>query len=269
MEKSAIIQIQESGNIPVLAGQLKGTHEPVALVPDSMSVESIDQYMENPTRFRLFYRTSTVDSFVQYNTEKTQEGATCFIDADEMSALTMFDLGTQEKPLHKAHKAKISLVKTSPYNALLNVAGAQMTQQNAAEFVEDWAESLEIVDMAGEKMQPRAAAKALRRITIESAMSMGSEVDDFSSSQSAMERIDVKNKEAMPATILFKCLPYNGIDERVFAVRVAVLTSHDRPKITFRIIRHETAIDEMAEEFKATLEGELEESGISVYIGSI
>lgn len=269
MEKSAIEQLQETGKLPEIIEQVNGTQEPVVIVPNSMGVHSIDKYMKNPARYRLLFETNSVDAFLEYNAANKTDSATCFVEALDMSALTVFDLGSQEAPLHKAHKAKVSLLKTAAYKALLAIIDYGKDQKEASEFLEDWEDQIEVRDSQSGAMNPRLAAKALRLLTIETARAISSEINDFSTSQSAMERIEVKDSNAMPALILFKCKPYSSLHSRSFPVRASVLTSGNSPKIIFRIIKHEEILEDMAEEFKRSLEEKLEDSDIKTYLGSM
>ena len=50
----------------------------------------------------------------------------------------------------------------------------------------------------------------------------------------------------IPATILFTCNPYHGLDDREFVVRVSILTGGDKPKISLRIVKLEANEEDMA-----------------------
>lgn len=271
MTKEALQHVQESANIPVIAKQLDdaATQVPVALVPDSMSIQTLEKFMPNASRVRLLYRTTSIADFVKYSSERELEGSACFVDAEEMSAQAIIDLGTEESPGHQDHKARLNLKKSAAFKSLLDINGLKQSQKSAAEFVEDWADDLAVLNSAGDVMNLQASVKALLDMTIESAREVNSKVGDFGEQMSAMERIEAKNQDSLPSTILFTCVPYGGLTSREFKLRVSVLTGGERPAVMYRIIGLESQQEEIAEEFKGNLSEGFEETGIATYIGSV
>lgn len=271
MSKEAIQHVQESANIPSIADQLKtaGTQVPVALVPDSMSVHSLEKYMPHASRVRMFYRTTSIEDFIKYSTDNELVGASCFVDAEEMSAQTIIDLGSEAMPGHQDHKARLVLRKSAAFKALLEINGVKQSQKNAAEFIEDWSGDLAVLNSAGDVMNLQASVKALLDMSIESAREVNSKVSDFGEQMSAMERIEAKNQDSLPSSILFSCVPYGGLATRDFKLRVSILTGGDRPAVMYRIVGLESQEEEIAEEFKGNLSLAFETTGISTYIGSV
>jgi len=270
MDKSAIVQIQESANIPQLIEFLEANiNHPATILPDSMNLQSLEQYNNNAFRYRANYQTDNIVDFCKYNRAFEQDGSHCFINSEQMSAQTIFDLGTEDAPLHKENKASIKLKKTALFAAITRIDSRQLSQKSAAEFIEDWALDLMAENSMCEKMQPSAAAKALRDLTIEAARELNSKVSDFGESMSSMERIEAKNQNTLPALITFKCAPYSHMQEREFQMRLSILTGHDKPSISMRLIQMEKATEEMTEEFKSIIIKELESTKIKTFIGSI
>jgi uncharacterized protein YfdQ (DUF2303 family) len=112
MSKEAVQHIQESANIPaVIAGvESAKTQVPVAVIPQSMCIHSLEDYMPNASRYRLKYTTNSLADFITYGNEYDIEGATCFIDSNNMSSQCIFDLGTVNAPGHQHHSAKLNLM---------------------------------------------------------------------------------------------------------------------------------------------------------------
>lgn len=269
MEKAAIQQIQESANIPAIIKQLQeiGTDIPTLVTPAQMDVTSMEKYMANPSRFRMSYSTTSIADFIEYTVEFDKKGATCFVNAESMTAKTIFDLGTTDLPEHKEHKAGLSLKKTAAFKALLNCDGDKYSQKSAAEFLEDWEDNITILSQDGETMPLRLAAKSLRDLTIESAREVNSQVNDFSESMSAMERVEAKNQHSLPSSIIFNCVPYLSLGARNFTIRLSIITGSDRPTIGFRIVRIDAAEEEIALEFKDKLVAAFSELTLQTYIG--
>jgi uncharacterized protein YfdQ (DUF2303 family) len=267
----AVKHIQETANIPAIAEQLSkaGTEIPVALLPDSMGVHSLEKYMPFASRMRMSYRTTSIEDFIKYSSENELDSSTCFVDAEEMNAETIIDLGSEGEPGHKEHKAKLNLKKTAAFKAILNINGSKQSQKSAAEFLEDWAgDGLVVLNSAGDVMNLQASVKALVDMTIESAREVNSKVGDFGESMSAMERIEAKNQDSLPSEIIFSCSPYSGLDIRDFKLRVGVLTGGEKPSVVYRIVALELQEEAIAEEFKEMLNDAFETTGISTYIGT-
>ncbi|MDN2661814.1 DUF2303 family protein [Psychromonas sp. 14N.309.X.WAT.B.A12] len=271
MEKEAIKQIQESANIPAIIDQLKAldTKAPCIVTPDNFNVKNLESYMEHRTNYRLAMNTNSLADFIAYSQKYQQEGATCFINAEQMRANTVFDLGTEIAPGHQQHSSTLSLEKTAQYKAILNTNGDRLSQKNASEFIEDWGDFITVYSSDGEVIQNPIAAKRLRDLTIETAREINSKVEDFSESMSAMERIEAKGKELLPNKIQFICKPYSGLAEYNFTIRVSILTGGDKPQLGFRIIQLEAVQEKIVNEFKEALTNAFEENKIETFIGSI
>ncbi len=259
---------EQKTNVDDLISEL-GLQVPAAVLPSSMSVQSLEQYMEHAARYRLNFTTTSIDDFIAYNTTYDAAGATCFVSAPEMTAETIFDLGTTIQPGHKAHRAELSLQPTAAYQALQVIDGNKLGQKQAAEFLEDWADFVTVQISTGEPIPVKAAAKSLMDLTIEAAKEVNSKVSDFGAQASSMERIEAKFQEQIPAYIEFKCHPYNGLTERSFWLRVSILTGDDRPKIVFRIVQLEPLKEKIAEEFKAKLDEAFKKLKLKTFIGEV
>lgn len=271
MDKSAIAHIQQSSGITEILSAIKEqkTQVPLMLAMDNMKVSSLEDYMPNASRYRLCFRTDSIEDFLEYNTLHDQEGASCFIDPDQMSAISVFDLGTVDLPGHMQNKAKLELIRSSQFRAVWNINGDHLRQKEAGEFIEDWADNIVAYALDGEKMLTTKAVRSLQNLTIESAREVNSTVSDFGESMTAMERIEAKDKDNIPAFIDFTCEPYRGLPKRTFRLRVGILTGGDKPQIKFRIIQAEQAQEEMAKEFKKILVEGSENLTLKSFIGHI
>lgn len=236
-------------------------------LPSGISLKDLEEHMPTRDSYRFAFATKSINDFGEYCKEFDKEGAKCFVNSDYMRANTIFDLGTEEVPLHQRHNAKLQLDKTAAFKALLNINGDHLSQKNAANFVEDWADNIVVLSKHGEEMTINQAAKQLREITIEQVSNLDSKVDDFGESMSAFEKIEAKNQELIPATIEFTCDPYHGLSKRVFTVRVSILTGGQKPEISLRIIKLEAQEEDMAEEFKEILVDTFKDSALKTFIG--
>ncbi|MCV5132407.1 DUF2303 family protein, partial [Escherichia coli] len=86
--------------------------------------------------------TASIDDFTRYSKDLADEGTRCFIDADNMRAVSVLNLGTIDEPGHADNTATLKLKKTAPFSALLSVNGERNSQKSLAEWIEDWADYL-------------------------------------------------------------------------------------------------------------------------------
>ncbi len=270
MNKEAIKQLQESTSVPALIQQLAeaNTQIPLLVSPSDFSLNSLEKYMPNASRYRMGFETTSVGDYIAYNKKFDELGATCFVDAESMRSKTIFDLGTVEAPKHKEHSAKLKLNKTAAFLAFYNISGDHLDQRRASDFITDWSDFISSCQTAeGTSLTPTVVSNAMRDITIDSARQSKSQVGDFGASMSSMERIEATSDFKIPSEIRFRCCPYLGLKEREFRMRVSILVGSDRPQIVFRILRMEAVMEEIAEEFKAILVDAFDELELEAYIG--
>lgn len=270
IEKDAIQHLQKTANMLELDQKLQehNANSTLMLVPDGFNVKDLEQHMLLRSSYRFSFNTKSIKDFVEYSQEFDQEGAKCFVDSDRMSAEVIFDIGTEEEPAHQRNKAGLSLDKSSAFKKILSIHGDHMIQREASDFIEDFAEFMIIATDSGESMTIAQAANAINKITIESARSLSSEIGDFSSSMSAMEREEIKGAEKFPSKIKFTCVPYLGLDAREFTLKISVLTGGDRPKLSFRIMQLEPQQEDIAEEFKENLVEKFNGCKLQTFIGT-
>ncbi|MCW6569640.1 YfdQ family protein [Yersinia ruckeri] len=237
-------------------------------LPDNVAIHSFEEFQNGRFRFRGNLKTNSIDEYVKYSSGYAGNGVRCFIDADDMSAKTVFNLGTLEEPGHADNTANLSLKKTAPFRELLAIDGQKKRQKELAEWLEDWREYLMAFDADGNILDIRQAVGAVRRITIESTSSADHEDNDFSGKRSIMETVEAKSKDIMPAGFEFKCVPYEGLGERRFKLRYSILTGGDVPVLVLRIVQLEGEQEKIAQEFRDLLIYKFTGIEIETFIGN-
>ncbi|AWF51946.1 YfdQ family protein [Klebsiella michiganensis] len=242
---------------------------PTALLPQNTSVESLERYSLERFRFRGAMDTTSIDDFVRYSVGYAQEDdkARCFIDADNMLARSIFNIGTLDNPGHADNIASIKLKKTAPFRALLAINGDHLNQKQIAEWLEDWSDYLLAFDAGGNTMTIAQAAQAVRRVTIQQATQADHEDSNFSGKKSLMQSIEASSKEVMPVAFEFKCVPYEGLGERRFSLRNSLLKSSD-PVFVLRIVQLEAQEEAIANEFRDLLIGKFDGKPVETFIGN-
>lgn len=269
LDGNAIQEVQKLAIAGLSIGNIDATECPTALIPQNAQVESLERFNTQRFRFRGALSTTSIDDFVRYSVgyAVTDTPARCFIDADNMSARSVFNIGTLDKPGHADNVAGITLKKTAPFRALLDVNGDRLNQKQIAEWLEDWSEFLTAFDASGETMTIAQAAQAVRRVTIQQSSQADHEEGDFSGKKSLMQSVEASSKEVMPVAFEFKCVPYEGLGERRFNMRNSLLKSSD-PVFVLRIVQLEAQEEAIANEFRDLLIGKFDGEPVETFIGN-
>ncbi|MEQ4630817.1 DUF2303 family protein, partial [Escherichia coli] len=75
------------------------------------------------------------------------------------------------------------------------------------------------------------------------------------------------HQDIMPVAFEFKCVPFEGLKERPFKLRLSIITG-DRPVLVLRIIQLEAVQEEMANEFRNLLVEKFKDSKVETFIGT-
>ncbi|WHP32813.1 DUF2303 family protein [Trabulsiella odontotermitis] len=242
---------------------------PTATLPEGVTVESLERFNLVRFRFRGAMTTSHIDDFVRYSVGYSTEimPSRCFIDADNMTARSVFNIGDLTSPGHADNVAALTLKKTSPYVAVLDVDGRRMGQKEIAEWLEDWSEFLTAFDAEGNVMPISQAAQAVRRVNIKQIQESSHEDENFAGKQSLMQSVEASSRDVMPVAFEFKFNPYEGLNERRFSLRNSLLKG-DSPVFVLRIVQLEAQQEDMALEFRTLLESKFDGATVETFIGN-
>ena len=263
MDHQAIDRIQSLVHAAMIGNP--GTDVPTLLVPEGYTLKSLEQFQETPSRFRGAFATSSIEDYGNY--VNAEDVARVFVDIDAMRAKAFFDLGNPGLPGHGEHTASLSLEKTGAYEACLQANGSSFAQKDLAHWIEDWHHCITGIDSFGEAMSAKQLANAVRKIEITTTSERRHEEGNWNTKREGMDALDANTGASTPDIIRFTCIPYEGLSERMFEMRVSILADDIKPKLKLRIIGLETAQEEMAKEFKRVLQEELEENA-TLLLGS-
>ncbi|EPS4524555.1 YfdQ family protein [Citrobacter koseri] len=268
LDGNAIQEVQKLAIAGLSIGNIDATECPTALVPENAQIESLERFNSQRFRFRGAMTTTSIDDFVRYSVgyASADAPARCFIDADNMSARSVFNIGTLDKPGHADNVAGISLKKTAPFRALLQINGERLSQKQIAEWLEDWSDTLTAFDADGNVLSISQAAGAVRRVNIKHVQESDHEDEDFSGKKSLMQSVEASSKDVMPVAFEFKCVPYEGLGERRFSLRNSLLKSGE-PCFVLRIVQLEAQEEAIANEFRDLLIGKFDGKPVETFIG--
>lgn len=270
--QSLVDIVEEHQQIHAVAASVETALQTRGLVylPSDFKQHDIEAFMPERIRARGTMQTPFVRDFAAYATQHADAGTTVFVDAQEMAATAVLNMGDPDAPGHADNKAKLTPIKTAAYKALLGIAGRPITQQDAAEFFEDWVGQLTYFG-GGETnatITPKQAVAAVRRITIEQLARVESEEQALSANRSAFESVSASSKEPIPTTVYFEFRPYADLQQRTFVMRLGILTGDKAPRLVLRIQKAEEHIEEMANELAGLITAAFTGAEIPVLLGS-
>lgn len=270
MEQSAILHLQTTSNMVEMNKELQeqNLNNPLFLAPDNFKMHDLEGHMQFRTNYRFKFKTTNINDFISYAEEYIENGSKCFVDADRMTAKAFFDLGNKLHAQHQDHTGHLELKRLSDYKKLLDIDEMHLSQKDAGNFIEDFYENVKCFTKDGVEMPASVAAQSIYDMTIEQAKTIKSKVANLGESLSTMEKIEAANQDKICAGFVFKCIPYMGLDEREFQVRLSILTGGERPKISLKVINIEKHQEQMSEEFRDQLVRAFKGSEMKTFIGN-
>lgn len=239
---------------------------PAIILTDSngrQTVCSIEHLQEGRSRYRGKFATQNLTAFADYvvatvDNNAPRTPAAGFIDPDHASAVAYFNLGDHEHPGHGDNTAALTLKPTAAYAALLATTQRALDQRTLHDFLEDWRDNITVlVDGQPRDNGIANALAAVRDITVEQARKVQHVERDFGATRSAMESVDARSTLTLPSGFEFRAVPYEGLQERIFRLRLGVNTGGDKLSLTLRIQQADQLSEDIARDFLARLEAKL------------
>jgi len=268
MDKTAIEQIQLTQVATVLNDRLQ-TMGPTLIAPSSFEIHDLEALAPCRNRFRGTMRTASVADFISYlsDHDDDNQSSDTFIDGECMSANCIHNIGDRHDPGHCDHKTMLNLEKTAAYKAVLDIKSRRAEQITLSNFLEDWDQIISCANSNGEKLQNSIVVNAVRTITIATAREINNTIGDFENSASAIEKVEARNANNLPAYIHVTLKPYADLQERTISLRCSLLTGGSEPVFSLRIIKEEELDEELVNEFKNLIQEKVKPLNTNVYIG--
>lgn len=228
----------------------------LVVLPATVTLHNLEQFKPVRDRFRGAFKTHALSDFTKYAATQAEDFTRGFINQDAMSATVIFDLGNADLAGHGEHTATLSLKPTAAYSAVQGIAGQTLTQQQLAEWLEDWAPHLQAL-AHGENLGIVQAITGIRKMTIKATSQRDSNVGDLNTSRSSMDDIEARSLETLPTEFLFSVVPFEGLQPAVIQLRLSVITGKEAPLLKLRWVGEEAQRETFAREFKGVLEKEV------------
>ncbi len=249
---------------------MNGATMPLTLIPNTMKIESLEQYLSSPTRFRAAYKTQIIDEFIVYCNEHKTTDSRIYIDQNNMESVAIFDHGTPLIPEWGDHTANLSLISTSEYRALQIKEDEQFGQQELTDWLQDWDKRIRFYDGEFKEISFQVAINNILNLKLNKSQQIESQESNFSRELYAMERIEMESIGGTmpPAYFIFTAEPYEGFEEREFICPIRGIKQEDKPfKFKYRIRSLEATKQLIVEEFKRKIKEQV--PGSNVHIGTI
>lgn len=266
LSQETIAELRKAEAIKAANVELLAAPSTIAL-PNDFSIHDLEKYLPERRRLRGAMTTSVIEHFARYAIDNAEDGARVFIDPANLQATAVLNIGTTEKPGHGDNTATLKLRQTAAYTALLGIAhGRALTQTQVAEFMEDWGLHVSCENDGGE-VELRKAIGLIRNITIEGLRKLGSQEQQLSATRSTFEQVSATSEEPLPTFIYFEAVPYQGLQQRTFAMRLGILTGDQKPSIVLRMVNPEEHAEQMALELSSLIGQQIGEA-MPVILGS-
>jgi uncharacterized protein YfdQ (DUF2303 family) len=239
---------------------------PIIALPQNFEQIDVEEYLPARIRARGNFVSPYMNDFVAYAAQHKEDGASVFVDAENIIATAVLNLGTPTTPGHADQLAKLFPKRTAAYEAMRNITRSPQPQREMAEFLEDWMPYWSALH-EGNTLTQGQAVLAIRNLTVEAAIKADHQEESLSASRSTFESVKASSAHTLPGVIIFKCKPYPDLKEREFVLRLSVLTNDKTPRFQLRITALEEHIEQMATEFAVQIR-EAAEGQIPVLIGS-
>jgi len=268
----------------LLHGDVVGLTPCVLVDSEKAKVLSLEPMMAHRARLRGQFETGDLDAFVDYITVRKadagvpMERVMVAIDAAEMRARAIFNVGTAQAPGHADDAASLTLQPTPAYQAILKVNGARLTQKGLADWLDDWCGYLlpfyddappqavtpASVPILSVDATTRNAIRAVRNITVRKASEANNEIGNLKARVSTLSTIDARSDaQKLPSGFVAYTQLYDWLP--LMELRLALsLSTDETPTLALRIVQLAEAQRLATEHFKDWLMQRLSDAFIVI-----
>lgn len=207
--------------------------------------------MKERSRFRGKFVTSVLAEFAAYVNVNATSAARGFIDPSDFSAVCIMNLGDEATPGHADWRAILNLTEVAGFRCVKANNGKKFSQRELAEWCEDW---IDYLTLDGKQTMVEAIA-AIRNVQVSQKKVVSDSVGNLNASRTALEQLQFdSHANELPSVLTFTTEPFVGFEPRKFAFRLAATTTCDVTTWALRIMRMESAMEAVADEFKDKLQ---------------
>jgi len=265
MDSSAIQTIRDMAIIH----SANDTDLPIIVIPDNHQVVALEKYENHPFRFRGTFKTSLIKEFVSYINKNCEINTSAvFIDPEKEIAHGIIDFGTHEKPLWRDHVAQLKLKPSPEFKKLIALNNVHLSQEEFIDFCNDHYLNMKFFNENDEAIDFRPSISAIRKLSITETKNNDIEINNFSSSNSALDAIEIKAGGTKPPySFKFICRPYDSLKPLTLTCQIRAIAKEKTVDFKYRIALLDQTINNVGLEFKTLLENLLD--GPKIYTGTM
>ncbi|RZG47018.1 DUF2303 family protein [Acinetobacter wuhouensis] len=259
MENNSVEQIKNlaiaaQGTMPI---QVDGDAS-IAIVPEGFKVISTEKFNQLRDRFRGVYATLSIQSFVEYITNRNLKGVKAFVSTTNgLRAESIFNLGDEGEAGHADDLANLTLEKKPEFKALERADGQRFDQQDLIDWLDDWADFVSAHNSVG-LIPHDKAIRALRKVKINRGHEVDSSVHDLGYKASVTEQVGATGvDENLPEYFIMKTESYKGLEVADLKISLRISTKDTSPTFVLRFVGKDAHEQQRAEEFIELLENQL------------
>lgn len=273
MDATAIKEIMAAAvagkQLPPALADSEGTHI-AYLVPDGMSMQSLERFRPQPDRQRVKFDTRHIEDFVAYVGNEMTEKTAVFITSDGSGATSYIDFGSHAEPAWREHIAALSLKDAPEYAACRSASERAKSQSALADWLEDWGHAItRIANSSGEPLTLTEAIAGVRKVDIKATSSRSSEDGDFKAARSSFDEVEAA-ADQLPARITIRSTVMDDdvLPERDIVLRLSLRTGGEKPAFVLAVVQHEMLRRDVALDVQRLIREKLEGKIGRVFIGS-
>lgn len=260
MENNSVEQIKNlaiaaQGTMPI---QVDGDAS-IAIVPEGFKVISTEKFNQLRDRFRGVYATLSIQSFVEYITNRNLKGVKAFVSTTNgLRAESIFNLGDEGEAGHADDLANLTLEKKPEFKALERADGQRFDQQDLIDWLDDWADFVTARTVEGNSIHHDRAIRALRKVKINRGHEVDSNVHDLGYKASVTEQVEATGvDEFLPDHFTMTTESYKGLEVDDLKISLRISTKDTSPTFVLRFVGKDAHEQQRAEEFIELLENQL------------
>jgi uncharacterized protein YfdQ (DUF2303 family) len=234
-------------------------YDAIAL-PKDHDIHRLEALTPTRNRPRGIYTTEVVEDFARAVNEQLDECVRTFVDSERWSATAVLNFSDDEgKQGHCDYLARLNVRPSPEWLALVGLQGQKFTQRGLIDFVEDWPHAIPgFTDLAGNSVTNSAAVAKFRAVAVDAQRTRYNTAEEMKTERGVLESIEARDADKWPALMTWACTPALGLQPITATVRLAVMTSHDTPTISARVVGFDTLREQVARNFAMLLTGKLD-----------
>jgi len=265
-EAESVAEIVSQANQPTFRTGIIGSD--IVIWPDK-KIESLERFADRPLRKRAFVRLTDTVSFSHYVREHAQFGTALFGDQNKPSVLAVIDYHEPRNDLTVAsdqpaspldnvpnwgeHRAELVLAQTIEWKRWISNSGAQLTQVQFAEMLED--NLPDIIDPVGASLLEIAQTlQAKNDVGFRSAVRLSNGQHQLTYVENLQATAGVDGNLEVPERIKLALAPFEGAPKYEVVARLRYRITAGKLSFSYQLERPHKIVEAAFKDVRAAIE---------------